>query len=132
MRYTKKADDVQYRKVNTANLKEEDFHNFTSNDVDYPEGVVIEVRRQNGTTHIEYGLGRKKVSINHDGNCLYFPLDLPTARLWLKDLTGIYYKVPMELREQDGNAYVLIPEGVRQTQLCGDSYFEAVYELIIK
>lgn len=129
MRYTKKEDDVKYRRINTANLEEEEFGDFTSDYVDYHQGCVLEVLCRNGTTHIEYGLERKIVRINSDGDCLYFPLDLPRARLWLKDMDGIYYKVPMKLLERDQNAYVLVPEGFRNTQLCGDPYFEAVYEL---
>ena len=129
MRYTQKKGDVKYRRINTANLEEEEFSDFLSEYVDYHEGCVVEVLRNDGSTHIEYNGKRKNVRINSDGDCLYFPLDLPRARLWLKDLDGIYYKVPMKLKEQDLNAYVKIPGGFSNVQLCGDPYFEAVYEL---
>lgn len=129
MRYEKKENDLQYRRVNTANLEEEEFHDFTSRYVDYHEGCVVEVKCKDGTTHIEYAKERKVVRVNSDGDCLYFPLDLPRSRLWLHDLEGIYYKVPMKLQERDQNAYVLVPGGFRNVQLCGDPYFEAVYEL---
>ena len=129
MCYAKKEDDVKYRRINTANLEEEEFVDFTSDYVDYYEGCVLEVMRRDGTTHIEYGQERRTVRINADGDCLYFPLDLPRARLWLKDLNGIFYKVPAKLLERERNAYVQIPGGLRNIQLCGDPYFEAVYEL---
>ena len=129
MRYGKKEGDVKYRRVNTANLEEEEFTDFTSPIVEYHEGCVVEVQRKDGSTHIGYGKDRNVVLVKSDGDRLYFRMDLPRARLWLKDLDGIYYKVPMKLLEQDGNAYVLVPGGTHNIALCGDPYFEAVYEL---
>lgn len=131
MRYNKKTEDIKFRRINTANLfEEEEFGEFLSDYVDYPEGCVMEVMCRDGSKHIEYGQARKVVHVGLDVDKIYFPMYLPRARLWLRDMNGIRYKVPLKLLEQDGNAYVWVPNGANGMFLCGDPYFEAVYELI--
>jgi len=131
MRYNKKPEDVKFRTINTAKLlKDEEFGEFLSDYVVYPEGCVLEVMRRDGSKHIEYGQTRKNVRVGIDGDKFYFPMTLPRARLWLRDMNGIRYKVPLKLLEQDGLAYVWVPGGTTGMVLCGDPYFEAVYKLI--
>ena len=45
-------------------------------------------------------------------------------------LAGSTGMMVLKLLEQDGNAYVWVPNGANGMFLCGDPYFEAVYELI--
>lgn len=132
MQYFKKEDDLKFRRVNPANLQEEDnFTEFPSEGyVEYHDALVLEVLCRDGTTHIEYGGEKQSECVEVDGNCLFFSKDLPKARLWLQDISsGMRYKVPMSLPEKGGYSYVRVPGGPSNVQLCGDPYFEKVYEL---
>lgn len=131
IRYTKRDDDLKYRMVNTASAHEDkEFQDFFGQTVSYHEDCVLEILRSDGTVHIEYGAPRKTVTIATDGNCLYFPAKIPRHRMWVRDAGGMYYKIPTILPERDGHVYVLIPAGPGTVEVCGDPYFEAVYELI--
>lgn len=128
MIYIKKEEDVRCRTVNPSTLEEEAFHDCPDR-VEYPEGLVLEVQREDGTTHIEYAKAKQSIPVKREGSCLYFRADLPRARLWIRK-NGVCYKVPMELQVEGGYAYVWIPGGSSDVQLCGDPYFEAVYKLM--
>ena len=128
--YQRQEGDKQYRVVSVMNEASGPWTDFVENSVEYPEQCVLEVMLDNGKTDIKYERSVRTVSVGRNGNQLFFPKDIPVARMWVRS-GGMMYKVPAELKEKDGKVYVLIPGGIQNVTLCGDEYFNKVYALSI-
>lgn len=129
--YVKKAGDKQYRIVSLMNENIGPWTNFSAGTVEYPEQCVLEVEHEDGSTTVEYERGVRTISVGYNGNQLFFPREIPIARMWIRSAGGMLYKVPAGLPERDGKIYVLIPGGIQKVSLCGDAYFNKVYNLTI-
>lgn len=131
MKYIKGENDTQFRVVNLNNVEEPQFQVFSRNVVDYPKNCVVEVKKADGSTWIEYGRERQIANVCVFGNCLFVPAHIPLARLWVRerDKNGIWYKVPLQPKVENQNAYVLIPGNPSSVELIGDAYFNAVFDL---
>lgn len=133
MTYFKKGDDKQFRIVNVAEPRIGRFQDFPADRVEYRDGCVVEVLKNDGTTCVEYDHARQRVivSISYEKKCLYIPEFVPTARLWvrMKGNKAMHYKVPSRVEKQQGPTYILIPADPTNVELVGDQYFDAVYEL---
>ncbi len=97
--------------------------------VEYPEECVVEVEHIDGSSKIHYERDMRIVSVGRSGNMLYLDKVIPRARLWIRDNNGMEYKVPSELKVEDENAYMLIPDGTLNVVLFGDKYFSKAYFL---
>ena len=137
--YVRKAGDVAFRKVSLSATRVGNFEEFTTpgQTVNYPDtAVVLEVSREDGTTELYYD-GPTTVETYVDFNSTDFRMtaSIPTARLWVRrqDGTGIPYKVPSDLKEEEkGLVSIHIPGGIRGMELFGDKYFEKVIDLRMK
>lgn len=131
--YTRKPGDKAYRRVNITAAGTPQFTEFTMAGelVSYPDvAVVLEVLRDDGTTHLYYDRDPAPASckaIGGDSFCI--SKGVPTERLWIRrvDGTGIPYKVPGGLALKDGMPVFKVPCGTANMEICGDQYFEKVY-----
>lgn len=132
--YIRKPGDKAYRRVNITAFGTPKFTEFTAaaEPVSYPDtAVVLEVLREDGTSELHYERAPGPVSykaIGKDKFCI--SRGVPTERLWLcrSDGTGIPYKVPSQLSEENGLAVFHVPCGTNGMELFGDQYFAKVYE----
>ena len=132
MAYLKKGNDVSFRNVSLTAEKEPAFTNFTSSNENPRPNCVLEIRKADGTTVIEYEGERIAVGVTRKDKCILLPKFLPTARLWVRERngSGIAYKVPRDLEIQDESQVFEIPAGSKEVEVFGDKYFSAVYDLI--
>ena len=132
MAYLKIGNDVSFRNVSLTVEKEPAFTNFTSSSENPKANCVLEIRKSDGTTVIEYEGDRIAVCVNRKDKYILLPKSLPTARLWVRrrDGGGIAYKVPADLEIQDESKVLEIPAGSAEVEVFGDKYFSAVYDLI--
>jgi hypothetical protein len=128
--YPKKDGDKCYRLVSVMNETIGPWMEFEGSNVEYPEQCVLEVEHADGTLTVEYERSVRMVSVGRDGNQLFFPKDIPVARMWARS-GGMMYKVPAGLKERDGMIYMLIPGGAQSVIMGGDKYFNKVYALSI-
>lgn len=127
-KYKRKPEDKRYRFVSLVLDVIDDWKDFAEAvSVEYPGECVLEVEHTDGTYTVEYDRPVRTVSVGRDGNMLYVTIEIPRARLWLRDNKGMEYKVPSTLRVEDGNAYMLIPDGIQNVVLFGDKYFSRAY-----
>lgn len=129
--YSRKAGDKQYRIVSLMNDTISPWTDFTDPKVEYPEQCVLEVEHEDGSCTVEYERAIRTYSVGRNGNQLFLSRDVPIARMWLRSSCGMMYKVPAGLPERDGKIYILIPGGMQNVSLCGDIYFNKVYNLTI-
>lgn len=130
-KYHQNGSDTQYRIASLINGSISAWMKFTDPVVEYPELCVLEVLHQDGTTTLEYERAVHTISVGRDGNLLYFPKDIPIARMWIRSNTGMAYKVPSKLLEKDGKLYILIPGNIQNVSIVGDMYFNKVYWMSI-
>lgn len=137
MRYIRQDNDKAYRKVkvNGTNTVLPPFQDFSAPEqiIDYQEVDVIEIKSADGSCHVEMHPERQTVTYTQalGGRGFSLPGDCPVSRLWVRssDGTGIWYKVPNQLKHENGRQLVFIPGGIANIELCGDVYFDAVFEL---
>lgn len=134
MQYTRRPNDVQFRRVLLTKSDEPEFENFTSDSqmINYSDNTVLEIRQSDGRTRLEYGSTEKKTANYHKhGGQICLSSSVPTARLWIRDNAGgVEYKVPTGLPSgTDGNIRFLLPESGNDVVLIGDKYFCKAYDL---
>jgi len=139
MEYIKKSDDKQYRKVNLNQTGVPKYTDFVSDNqsVTYPANTVLEILRYDGTTHLEYDGGgiRKTVNYALSGSQIRLSADIPLARLWVRDNTGLLYKVPSHLPADEaalpsgGYVSFALAGHAGTVSLVGDKYFDMVYDI---
>lgn len=128
-KYKCRPGDQKYRLVSLVLDTAGDWTSFADCDeVEYAETCVLEIEREGEAKPvIEYERQTRTFYVGKDHNMLYLPLEIPTARLWVRGANGMAYKVPEVLREQDGNRYLLIPGGTHNVTIFGDEYFSKAY-----
>ena len=127
--YQKRGNEKHYRLVSLMNDTIGPWTEFEGPRVEYPEQCVLEVEYEDGSLAVEYERGVSVVSVGRDGNQLFFSKEIPVARMWVRNASGMMYKVPSGLKERDGKVYMLIPGGVQSVVICGDKYFNRVYSM---
>lgn len=129
-KYTYHDGDKRYRLVSLVrNIISEWKELPQGTEIEYPEECVLEVERSDGSRELYYERAMRIVSVGRSDNMLYIDSDIPVARLWIRDNNGMEYKVPSTLKVEDGNSYMLIPDGTLNVVLFGDEYFSKVYSL---
>lgn len=132
--YYRKDTDKAFRRINVCGSSVPLFQDFTSagQGVNCQDNEALEIESIDGSRHVEPNPnGRKTFSYKAYNYGFSLPKDCPTERLWVRtsDGTGIRYKVPNCLKISEERKLVLIPSGIANLELCGDEYFEAVFEL---
>ena len=138
MNYKREADDVCFRIVGLKVTAVPDFEKFTIDNqvISIPDeqlfAKVLEIQRKDGSTFVK-GPDRKieKFYTVLGNDKIYFPSDLPYARLWVKHTNYPLpcYKVPNVLEEEASTkrVYIQFYGGAQNAELIGDKYFNAVY-----
>ena len=132
MAYQKKGNDAQFRRVSLRSGRIPAFENFDAVSVHYDRDCVLEVRKTDGTTVVEYEWDRIPKAILREGNLIKIPQNIPLHRLWVRERykNAMAYKIPDTLELKDNNQIFEVPAGSREVEVFGDKYFSAVYDLI--
>lgn len=132
--YIRRTGDKAFRKVSIQSGITPKFTDFTGpgEAVQYLPMQVIEILRDDGTTALFHD-GSAEIANYSAGGVDRFIMrqNIPRDRLWVRraDGSGIPYKVPADLEVVGGNVVLQIPAGVSGMELCGDKYFEMIYQL---
>ena len=84
MQYTRRPNDVQFRRVLLTKSDEPEFENFTSDSqmINYSDNTVLEIRQSDGRTRLEYGSTEKKTANYHKhGGQICLSSSVPTATM---------------------------------------------------
>lgn len=130
--YVRRTGDVKFRKVSVLEAELPGYQVFTApgESVQYKDFQVVEVLRDDGTTHLFHEPGVVKVNYTAISlNRFLIDKNVPLARVWMRrnDGTGIEYKVPAALPVVGNSVEVRVPSGVQDMELFGDKYFQMVY-----
>lgn len=132
--YIKKPDDVQYRLIKLNSITEGRFMNFTGN-ID-PKDSVLEVKKADGSCEIIVEETRtisiRKINSKEEGNQIIIPNDVPTARLFLRNINqpDVWYHLPDNLpAKNETTNYFIIAATTQSVEIVGDKYFMAKYEI---
>lgn len=132
MAYQKKGNDAEFRRVSLRSGRVPEFEAFESNTVTYQPDCVLEVKKTDGTTTIEYEWDRATRAILKNNTTISIPKSVPVQRLWVRerDKNAMAYKIPDQLNEDNNHHVFEIPAGANKVEVFGDKYFSAVFDLI--
>lgn len=139
MEYIRQDADKAYRKIKMTDSIVPTYIQFSDpgQRITVLENEVLEVEKHDGTTQLIKGTAAKTVIVYRK---TFPPADtgfsissrVPTARLWVCSTQGgkTKYKVPQNLPfDSTGNSKLFTIPDISNAELCGDKYFEALYEL---